>query len=308
MKDIRISKVNPQAGDIIVINPKIKGQAVIPGQAGDSHTGGGSAGQRNGLAECPAVHIICRAVLGIEGPVEAGAVGVVAVEVLEAQGIRVIRDQLVVCHVIVQVQTGHFGGREGGAVAAVLQLVVIDVGHVPDVAVILVVRGIIGVIDGDKGGGILDVHQIVLVCAVVNGDVIAAVVLVVVEVILGVIVFGERGVIVIVGGIIVVPGFEIRAVGILIVGRAGDVIGGVVIQKVREPDVGLVIVRVIGGIVDGVEGLVVAVDDFHVRGVAATVVVGYIAVLILHAAGGCGVIFLGLISSSRFSFYAPHHT
>ena len=42
------------------------------------------------------------------------------------------------------------GGGEGGAVAPVLQLVVVDVGHVPDVLVVLVVRGVVGVIDGDE--------------------------------------------------------------------------------------------------------------------------------------------------------------
>ena len=291
-EDIRISEVDTQAGNVIIVDPEIEGQAVIPGQAGNGHTGGGTIRQRHGLTEGTAVHIICRAVLGVEGPVEAGAVGIVAVKVLEAQGIGIIRDQLVICHVIVQIQTGHLGGGEGGAVAPVLQLVVVDVGHVPDVLVVLVVRGVVGVIDGNKGGGVLDVYQIILVCAVVDGNVIAAVVLVVIKVVLGVVVLGERSVIVVVGGIVVVPGVKIRAVGVLIIGGIGDVVCGVIVEEIREPDIGLVIVRVVGGVMDGVEGLVVAVDDSHIRGVAAAVIVGYIAGAVYYATGTSGIIIL----------------
>ena len=131
----------------------------------------------------------------------------------------------------------------------------------------------------------------------VDGDVIAAVVLVVIEVILRVVVLGERSVIVIVGGIVVVPGVEIRAIGVLIIGGIGDVVCGVVVEEVRETDIGLVIVRVVGGVMDGVEGLVVAVNDSHVRGVAATVIVGYIAIFVLYATGGRGVVLLGFVDS-----------
>ena len=294
-EDIRISEVDTQAGNVIIVDPEIEGQAVIPGQAGNGHTGGGTIRQRHGLTEGTAVHIICRAVLGVEGPVEAGTVGIVAVKVLEAQGIGIIRDQLVICHVIVQIQTGHLGGGEGGAVAPVLQLVVVDVGHVPDVLVVLVVRGVVGVIDGNKGGGVLDVYQIILVCAVVDGNVIAAVVLVVIKVVLGVVVLGEIGIVVVIGGVVVVPGLEIRAIGVLIIGGIGDVVCGVVVEEVREPDIGLVIVRVVGGVMDGVEGLVVAVNDSHIRGVTATVIVGYIAIFVLYAAGGRGIVLLGFV-------------
>ena len=290
-KDTGISEVNSQTGDIVVVDPEVKGQAVIPGQAGNGHTGGGAAGQRHGLAECPAVHVICRAVLGIEGPVETGAVSVIAVKVLKAQGIRVIRDQLIIGHVIVQVQTGHFGGREGGAVAAVLQLVVVDVGHVPDF-LIVIVGGVISIVDGDEGWGVLDVYQIILVCTVVNGDIIAAVILVVVEIILGVVVLVKSGVIVIVGRVIVVPGFEVRTVGIFIT----DVVGGVLVEEVRELDVGLIVIcgGVVCGVVDGVKGLVVAVDDFRVGSVAAAVIVRYITGTIYYTAGTSSVIILRL--------------
>jgi hypothetical protein len=291
-EDIRISEVDTQAGNVIIVDPEIEGQAVIPGQAGNGHTGGGTIRQRHGLTEGAAVHVICRTVLRIKGPVKAGAVGIVAVKVLEAQGIGIIRDQLVICHVIVQVQTGHLRGGEGGAVAPVLQLVVVDVGHVPDVLVVLVVRGVVGVIDGDEGRRVLDVYQIVFVRAVVDGDVIAAVVLVVIEVILRVVVLGERSVIVIVGGIVVVPGVEIRAIGVLIIGGIGDVVCGVVVEEVRETDIGLVIVRVVGGVMDGVESFVVAVNDSHIRGVTATVIVGYIAGAVYYATGTSGIIIL----------------
>lgn len=304
-EDIRISEVDTQAGNIIIVDPEIEGQAVIAGQTRDGHTGGGAIRQRHGLAESAAVHVIGRSVLGVECPVEAGAVGIVAVKVLEAQGIGIIRDQLVICHVVVQIQTGHLGGGEGGAVAPVLQLVVVDVGHVPDVLVVLVVRGVVGVIDGNKGGGVLDVYQIILVCAVVDGDVIAAVVLVVIEVVLGVIVLGERSVIVVVGGIVVVPGVEIRAVGVLIIGGIGDVVCGVIVEEIREPDIGLVIVRVVGGVMDGVEGLVIAVDDSHIRGVAATVIVRHVAGFIYYTVSAVSIIILRLVSRIIISRRTP---
>ena len=201
LKNTRVSEVNAKTLNIIEIDPKIKGQAVIPEQAGDGHTCGGTIRQRHGLTEGTAVHVVGGAVLRVEGPVEAGTVGIVAVKVLEAQGIGIIRDQLIICHVIVQIQTGHLGGGEGGAVAPVLQLVVIDVGHV-----------------------------IILVCAVVDGDVIAAVVLVVVQVILDIVILIELSVVVIVGSIVVVPGLEICAIGIFI----ADVIGSILIEKVRK--------------------------------------------------------------------------
>ena len=124
------------------------------------------------------------------------------------------------------------------------------------------------------------------------GDVIAAVVLVVIEIVLGVIVLGELVVIVVVGGVVVVPGLEICAVGIIIVVR------GVLVQEVLQLDIGFVVVcgRVVGGVVDGIEGLVVAVNDLGVAGIPASVVVGDVAVFVLHAAGGCGIVVLGFVS------------
>ena len=97
LKNAGISEVNPQTGYIVIVDPEIEGQAVIPGQAGNGHTGSGAAGQRHGLAESAAVHVICGAVLRIKGSIKAGAVGIIAVKVLEAQGIGIIRDQLVIC-------------------------------------------------------------------------------------------------------------------------------------------------------------------------------------------------------------------
>ena len=82
-EDIRISEVDTQAGNVIIVDPEIEGQAVIAGQTRDGHTGGGAIRQRHGLAESAAVHVIGRSVLGVECPVEAGAVGIVAVKVLE---------------------------------------------------------------------------------------------------------------------------------------------------------------------------------------------------------------------------------
>lgn len=65
-------------------------------------------------------------------------------------------------------------------------------------------------------------------------------------------------------------------------------------------DVGFVVVcgRVVGGVVDGIEGLVVAVNDLGVAGIPASVVVGDVAVFVLHAAGRCGVVLLGLTRNS----------
>ena len=82
------------------------------------------------LAECSAVYIDRGTVLGVEGPATAGTVVVVAVEVLEAEGVRVIRYQFIICSVVTQIQTGDLRGRERGAVTAVLELVVADVGYV----------------------------------------------------------------------------------------------------------------------------------------------------------------------------------
>ena len=208
---------------------------------------------------------------------------------LKAQRVGIVRHKLVVFDIIAEVHSGHFRSGQGGTVAAILELVVVDVG---DVAHLLVVDvgGVVGVIHRDKGGGILDINEVVLVRAVVDGDVIAAVVLVVIEIVLGVIVLGELVVIVVVGGVVVVPGLEVCAVGVIIVVR------GVLVQEVLQLDIGFVVVcgRVVGGVVDGIEGLVVAVDDLGIIGISASVVVGDVAVFVLHAAGWRGIVGLWL--------------
>ena len=81
-----------------------------------------------------------------------------------------------------------------------------------------------------------------------------------------------------------------------------DIICCVVVQEVREADVGFVIVsgRVVRGVVDGVEGVVVAVDDLHVGCVTAPIVVGDIATVINCSTGTGRVIILWLSRSSRF--------
>ena len=43
---------------------------------------------------------------------------------------------------------------------------------------------------------------------------------------------------------------------------------------------------------DGVESFVVAVNDSHIRGVTATVIVGYIAGAVYYATGTSGIIIL----------------
>lgn len=59
-------------------------------------------------------------------------------------------------------------------------------------------------------------------------------------------------------------------------------------------DVGFVVVcgRVVGGIMDGIEGLVVAVNDLSIAGISAAVVVRYVAVFVLHAARRRGIVLL----------------
>ena len=229
LENIRISEIDPQLGNIVIVDSEIKGQAAVTGQARDLNAGGGPVGQRQRLAECAAVHVVCGTVFGVKGPVEAGAVRVIAVKVLEAQGIGVIRYQLVIDHVIAEDHSGHFVSAQGGAVAPVRQLVVIDVGYVT-VLFVMVDGIIIGVIDRHEGGRILHVHQVIFIRAVVYGDIVPAVVLVIIEIVLGIIVFGELVKIVVVCGIVVVPGLEIRAVGVLV----ADVIGRVLIQKIGQ--------------------------------------------------------------------------
>ena len=124
LKNIRISKVNPQLGNIRVVDPEIKGQTAVAGQVRNGHTGCRAVGQRHGLAEGPAVYIGRGPVLRVVGPVKAGAVVVIAVEVLKTQRIGVVRHQLIVFDIIAEVQARHLGSGQGGTVAAVLELVV----------------------------------------------------------------------------------------------------------------------------------------------------------------------------------------
>lgn len=141
---------------------------------------------------------------------------------LEAQGVGIVRYQLVIDHVIAEDHSGHFVSAQGGAVAPVRQLVVVDVGYVT-VLFIMVDGIIIGVIDRHEGRRILHVHQVIFIRAVVYGDIVPAVVLVIIEVVLGIIVFGELVKIVVVCGIVIVPGLEIRTISVLV----ADVIGRV---------------------------------------------------------------------------------
>ena len=113
---------------------------------------------------------------------------------------------------------------------------------------------------------------------------------------MSVIVLGEAAVIVIVGSVIVIPGFEVRTVGVIVI------VGGVAVEEVRELDVGLIVIGVVRSIMDGIEGLVIAVDNLGTGGVSTPVVVGYIAIFILHAVGRGGIVFLRLTSGNRFPF------
>lgn len=74
-------------------------------------------------------------------------------------------------------------------------------------------------------------------------------------------------VVVVVSGIIVIPRFEIRAISVIVIIR------GVAIQKVRQLNIGAVVRGGVGGIIDGVEGLVIAVYDLGCSRIAATIVV-----------------------------------
>lgn len=304
LKDIRIPEVNAEAGNVIIVDPKIKGEAVIVGETRDGHASGGAVGQGHRLAESAAVHIGGGAVLRVEGPVIGGAVAVVTVEVLETEGIRVVCDQLIIRHVISQIQTGDLGSREGGAVAPVLQLVVVDVGDVADVLIVLVIGGIVGIIDGNKSRRILDVYQVVFIRTVVDRDIVAAVILIIIEIILSVVVLIELVIGVVISGIIVIPRLEISAVCVII----SNIISGIVVQEIRQPDIGFVIIGggVIGCVMDGIEGLVIAVDDFGIGRVAATVVVRHIPVFVLYAACWRRVVVLGLIDGIISRMVSAH--
>ena len=151
LENIRIPEINPQRRNIRIVDAKIKGQAAVAGQVRDRH-----GRQLHRLAEGPAVYIGRGPVLRVVGPVKAGAVVVIAVEVLKTQRIGVVRHQLIVFDIIAEVQARHLGSGQGGTVATVLELVVVDVG---DVAHLLVVDvgGVVGVIHRHEGRGVLHV-------------------------------------------------------------------------------------------------------------------------------------------------------
>ena len=146
---------------------------------------------------------------------------------LEAERVRVVRDLDVIGYIIAEVQPGYLRSGEGGAVAPIFQLVVVDVGNIPD---LFIVDGVVvGVIDGDEGGRILYVNEVVFIRTVVDGDVIAAVVLVVIEVVLRVIVLVEGGIVIVIRRVVVVPGLKVCAVGIIVC----DVVCGIAVQEIR---------------------------------------------------------------------------
>ena len=286
LEKICISKIDPKIRNIRVVYAKVKGQAAVAGQIRDRYTSGGAGRELDGLAESTAVHILGRTVFRIERAVITGAVGIITIKVLEAQGIGIVRYKLVVGHIISQVQTGHFGSGQSGTVAAVLKLVIVDVGHIPHL-LIIDIGGVIGIIDSDEGGRVLDVDQVILIRTVVDGNIISPIILIVIQIV--------SGVIVVVCGIIIIPGLKIRAIGVVVI------IGGILVQKVFKLNVGFVIVGggIVRGIVDGIEGFVIAVDDIGSGGIAAPVVIGDVAIFVLHAAGRGGIVFLGLIHRKK---------
>ena len=158
---------------------------------------------------------------------------------LETERVGVIRHQLIVFHIVAEVYPGYFCGGQSGAVAAIFQFVVVDVGHVS--RLFIIIDGIV------KGRGILNIYEIIFVRAVVDGQIVAAVILIVIQVI--------RSIIVIVCGIVVIPGLEIRAIGIVVV------IGGVLVQEVRQLDVGLIVVCIIGGVMDSIKSFIIAINN-----------------------------------------------
>jgi len=151
--------------------------------------------------------------------------------------------------------------------------VIVDVGDIADL-LIVDVGGVVSIVDGNEGGRILDINQIILIGAIVNGNIIAAVVLVVIEIIIGGIVLVEFVVIVVVGSVIIISGFEIGRICIV----GGYIVGSILIEEVVKFNVRFVLIcrTVIGGIVDRVESLIIAINDLGVGGIAAAVVVGNI--------------------------------
>ena len=112
----------------------------------------GPGGQHHRLAKIPAVYVSSRPVLGVDRPPIAGAVVIISIKVLEAQRVGIIRHQLIVFDIIAEIHSGHLSRRQTGAVPPILQLVVVDVGHVPYMVVIDCV--IIGVVDRDAHRGL----------------------------------------------------------------------------------------------------------------------------------------------------------
>ena len=68
------------------------------------------------------------------------------------------------------------------------------------------------------------------------------------------------------------------------------------IQEIGQLDIGFVIICQVRSIMNRVEGLVIAVYNFRGRGISATVIVRYIAILILYGFGRGGIILLLLVS------------
>ena len=79
----------------------------------------------------------------------------------------------------------------------------------------------------------------------------------------------------------------------------GNVVRGVLVQKVGQLDIRLIVVGVIGRIMDRVKGPVIAVDDLGVGRVSAPVVVGHVARLVHHAAGRGRIILLRLVGRKQ---------
>ena len=204
---------------------------------------------------------------------------------LETESVRIIRDQDVVSNVISEIQPGHLAGGEVSAVSPVRQLEVIDVRHITHVAV--VIGGIVVVVvDRDEGGAVLYVDQVILIRAVVDGDVILAIVLVIVKIVVR---CGNRGkvvVIEVVCVVVVIPGLKIILIGIAVVVRC------VGIQKIRQLDIGLIVVGRIRCVMYGIEGFIVAVYDLRGGRVSTTVIIGHIPVSVLYRFGRRGIIFL----------------
>lgn len=287
MHQVRITEINPKGGDRTVIDPKVDGQPVVVGQTGNNDTSCGAAGKLQSLSEYTGIDIGGRTVHGKQIVAIRGTVYIVSIEVLQTKSIRIFGNELIVCNVITQIQAGDLVRRKGITVPAVVQFEVIDIGNVPIIIGDRIINVVISVINCDKGGRILNVDQVVFIGAVVDGNIVFAVVRIVI---------GLAGVVVVgILSIIVIPRFQLCAVGIVVVIRC------IRIQKVRQLHIRRIIVRIIRGIVNRIEGLVVAVNDLRSRSIATAIVVGHVAVLVLRRLRGCGIVFLFFVRSKSAS-------